>query len=455
MKNVLVLGAGLVAGPLVGHLLDQPDYRVRVATRTVSKAEKIVGENPRGEALSINISDTGALEKLIKWADLVVSMVPYTHHPAVARLCIKHGKNFVTTSYVSDAMRALDEEAKKAGVILLNEVGLDPGIDHMSAMRIIHKIKDSGGEVESFTSFCGGLPAPDANDNPFGYKFSWSPRGVMLAGKREAQYLKNGGIVRVAPEDLFKEYWMVDIEGLGTFESYPNGNSLPYIETYGIPETQVLLRGTYRYPGWCETWVAIKKLNLLDETEKVFSGLTYAQLTASLVGGKAESVKSDLAKFLGLPEDSEIIGRLEWLGLLSDEKLPVEKGSPLDVIAARLLEKLVYAPGERDMIILRHNFVAKYADRSGSGKRREKIVSTFIGYGVAGSSEATLEKSASGTAMAKTVGLPAAIASVLVLEGKITETGVHIPVTPDIYEPILDELETVGIAFKEESSSIP
>ena len=438
MKNVLVLGAGLVARPLVGYLLDQPDYHVRVATRTVSKAEKLVGDNPRGEALVLDISNTQALETLVKEADLVLSMVPYTHHPAVAGLCVRHGKNFVSTSYVSDAMRALDEDARKAGVILLNEVGLDPGIDHMSAMRIIHRIKDAGGEVESFTSFCGGLPAPDANDNPFGYKFSWSPRGVVLAGKREAQFLRNGGIVRVAPEELFKEYWIAKIEGLGSFESYPNGNSLPYIETYQIPETQTLLRGTYRYPGWCDTWVAIKKLGLLDETEKDLTGLTFAQLTSSLVDGNPESVKTDLAMFLGLPEESGVVDKLEWLGFFSDEKLPVQKGTLLDVLAARLLEKLVYQPGERDMIVLRHDFVAKYEDR------KEKIVSTFIGYGEAGKV----------TAMAKTVGLPAAIASRMVLEGRITETGVHIPVTPDIYEPILDELETVGISFKEDIETL-
>jgi saccharopine dehydrogenase (NADP+, L-glutamate forming) len=438
MREVLVLGAGLVARPLVQYLLGQEDYHVRVATRTVSKARKLVGDAVNGEALSLDVKDAAALEELVKGADLVLSMVPYAHHVAVARLCLKHGRSFVSTSYVSPEMRALDSGAKKAGIILLNEVGLDPGIDHMSAMRIIHRIKDAGGEVESFRSFCGGLPAPEANDNPFGYKFSWSPRGVVLAGKREAQFLMNGGTVRVAPEELFKEYWMADIEGLGEFESYPNGNSLPYIETYDIPAAQTLIRGTYRYPGWCDTWVAIKKLGLLDEPEKDLSGLTFAGLTASLVGGSAKSLKKDLAAFVGLPEDSEVVGRLEWLGLLGDEKLPLERGSLLDVLAARLLEKLVYAPGERDMIVLRHEFVAKYA------KRKEKLLSTFVGYGEAGGT----------TAMAKTVGLPAAIASRMVLEGRITEKGVHIPVTPDIYEPILDELESVGISFKEESEAL-
>ncbi len=438
MKNVLVLGAGLVAKPLVDYLLEQPEYRVRVATRTVSKAEKLTGGNPRGEALTLDVSDRTALSKLVKDADLVLSMVPFTHHPTVASLCVEHGRNFVSTSYVSDAMRAMDEKARKAGVILLNEVGLDPGIDHMSAMRIIHRIKDSGGKVESFTSFCGGLPAPDANDNPFGYKFSWSPRGVVLAGKREAQFLRNGGIARVAPDDLFKEYWTADIEGLGSFESYPNGNSLPYVETYDIPATQTLVRGTYRYPGWCDTWVAIKRMGLLDETERDFSGMTFAGLTASLVGGAEANARKAAARFVELDEDSEVLDRLEWLGLFSDEKLPVEKGSPLDVLAARLLEKLVYKPGERDMIVLRHEFIAAYEDR------KEKTVSTFIGYGEAGKT----------TAMAKTVGLPAAIASRMILEGKIGEKGVHIPVTPDIYEPILEELENVGISFEEKSEPV-
>jgi saccharopine dehydrogenase (NADP+, L-glutamate forming) len=438
MKSVLVLGAGLVAKPLVDYLLEQPEYHVRVATRTVSKARRLVGGKPRGEALSLDVSDRDALANLIGQADLVLSMVPYTHHVPVARLCIEKGKNFVSTSYVSPEMKKLDADARRSGLILLNEVGLDPGIDHMSAMRIIHRIKDAGGAVESFTSFCGGLPAPEANTNPFGYKFSWSPRGVVLAGKREAQFLKNGGIVRVAPEDLFKECWIADIEGLGSFESYPNGNSLPYVETYGIPSAQTLVRGTYRYPGWCDTWVAIKKLGLLDETEKDFGSLSLAGLTASLAGGAAESARDDAARFLKMPEESEVLDRLEWLGLFSDGGLPVRKGSLLDVLAALLLEKLVYEPGERDMIILRHEFIARYA----TGK--EKIRSTFVGYGEAGRT----------TAMAKTVGLPAAIASRMILEGRIEETGVHIPVKPDIYEPILNELENVGISFTEESEPV-
>jgi len=438
MKNVLVLGAGMVAGPLVKYLLNQPDCSVQVATRTVSKAEKLVEGASNGEAVTLDVNDETAMGNLVSKADLVVSLIPYTHHVSVAKLCIRHSKHFVSTSYVSPQMKELDVDAKQAGLILLNEVGLDPGIDHMSAMRIIHSIKDSGGEVESFTSFCGGLPAPEANDNPFGYKFSWSPRGVVLAGKREAQFLKDEGIIRVVPDNLFKEYWMADIEGVGKFESYPNGNSLPYIETYDIQSTKTLLRGTYRYPGWCDTWVAIKKLNFLDETERNLDNLTFAELTASLCNGKAETTRSDVSKMLRIPEDSEVMGRLEWLGLFSDEKLPVEKGSPLDVLAARLLEKLQYKPGERDMIALRHEFIAGYEDR------KEKVTSTFVGYGEAGGM----------TAMAKTVALPAAIASRMILENKITERGVHIPVRPDIYEPILNELEKVDISFKEETTKL-
>ncbi len=439
MKSVLLLGAGLTTKPLVDHLLAQPDLRVKVATRTVSKAEKLVEGHDNGEALRLDVSDTaGQLATLVADSDIVVSMLPFTHHVSIAKLCIRNAKPFVSTSYVSDEMRALDEEAKKAGVILINETGLDPGIDHMSAMRIIHRIKEDGGEVKSFTSFCGGLPAPDANDNPFGYKFSWSPRGVMLAGKREARYLKDGREVLVAPEDVFKEYWIADIEGLGKFESYPNGNSLPYAKTYDIPATQTILRGTYRYPGWCNTWVAIKKLGLLDETERDFTGMTYAALTESLVGAAGGDLKSSLAKFVGVAQDSEIIGRLDWLGLLSDEELPLKRGSLLDVLSARFQQKLVYAPGERDMIILRHEFIAEYSDR------KERITSNFVGFGEAGKA----------TAMAKTVGLPPAIAARMVLEGKITETGVHIPVTPDIYEPILKELEQAGISFEEKSETV-
>ena len=231
MKKILILGAGLVARPLVRYLLDQPDFEVKVASRTVSKAVKLIDNHPQGEAQELNLKNKEGLRKEIANSDLVLSMVPYTFHTTVAEYCIAYRKHMVTTSYVSDAMSELDPEAKRSGVLILNEIGLDPGIDHMEAMRIIHEVEERGGKIEEFTSFCGGLPAPEANTNPLGYKFSWSPVGVLLAGKNSARFLKDGEEVFIPSEKLFDRPSPLKIEGLGDFEAYPNRNSLPYIET--------------------------------------------------------------------------------------------------------------------------------------------------------------------------------------------------------------------------------
>lgn len=440
MKKVLILGAGLVARPLVRYLLDQPGFQVEVASRTVSKAEKLIEGHPRGLAKELNLKDEEALKKEVAAADLVISMVPYAFHPRVAAFCIEHRKSMVTTSYVSEAMKNLDGEARKAGILILNELGLDPGIDHMEAMRVIHEIKGKGGQVQSFISFCGGLPAPEANTNPFGYKFSWSPVGVLLAGKNSAQYLLDGREVFIPAENLFDNYHFISIEGLGVFEAYPNRNSLPYIDLYGIPETRTMLRGTLRNIGWCETIKKMVQLGLLDQEEKDWTGLTYRDFMRRLVGSPEEkNLRQAVCDYLRIDPGLAIIRRLEWLGLFGDDPLPLEKGSALDIVAARMVEKLQYREGERDMIVLQHEFIASYPD-----DRRERIISTLVDFGLPGGD----------SSMARTVGLPAAIGTKLILEGKIKEKGVHIPVLPDIYVPILEELRAMGIAFKEKRETL-
>jgi saccharopine dehydrogenase (NADP+, L-glutamate forming) len=440
MKKVLILGAGLVAKPLVRYLLDQPDFKVKVASRTVSKAVKLIDNHPDGEAKELNLKDEEGLKKEIADADIIISMVPYSFHPKVAKYCIDYNKHMVTTSYVSEVMQNLDDEAKKAGILILNEVGLDPGIDHMEAMRIIHDVEEKGGEILSFNSYCGGLPAPEANTNPFGYKFSWSPVGVLLAGKNSAQYLKDGQQVFIPSEDLFKNYTLINIEGLGEFEGYPNRNSLPYIQIYGIQSTETMLRGTLRNKGWCPTMKNMVDLGLLDEEEKEWEGFTFKDFIRHLLYNPAEEdIRKAMAARLNIEEDSEVIKRLEWLGLMSDEPLPVKKGSAMDILGAKMLEKLQYEEGERDMIVLRHEFIASYP-----GEKKERITSTLIDFGIPNGD----------SSMARTVGLPAAIGTKLILEGKIGLVGVHIPIIPEIYVPILQELKELGIAFKEKREEI-
>ncbi len=440
MKKILILGAGLVAKPLVRYLLDQPDFEVEVASRTVSKAVKLIDNHPRGKASELNLKNEEGLKDEISKADLVISMVPYTFHPIVAKYCIDYKKAMVTTSYVSEVMKNLDAEAKKAGILILNEVGLDPGIDHMEAMRIIHEVEEKGGEIVSFTSYCGGLPAPEANTNPFGYKFSWSPTGVLLAGKNSAQYLKDGQQIFIPSQDLFDNFLTINIEGLGEFEGYPNRNSLPYIELYGIKSTKTMFRGTLRNKGWCSTLKKIADLGLLEEEEKDWTGLTYKDFLKKLMNSPAEEdIKKSLSAHLNIEENSDIIQRYEWLGLLSDEPLPLEKDSPLNILGAKMLEKLQYEEGERDMIMLQHQFIASYP-----GDKKEKITSTLIDFGIPHGD----------SSMGRTVGLPAAISTKLILEGKIEKTGVHIPVTPEIYIPILQELKELDIAFKEKKEEL-
>jgi len=440
MKKILILGAGLVARPLVRYLLDQPDFEVEVASRTVSKAVKLIDNHPQGKASELNLKNEEGLKDEISKADLVISMVPYTFHPIVAKYCIDFKKHMVTTSYVSEVMKNLDAEAKNAGILILNEVGLDPGIDHMEAMRIIHEVEEKGGEILSFTSYCGGLPAPEANTNPFGYKFSWSPTGVLLAGKNSAQYLMDGQQIFIPPQDLFDNYQMINIEGLGEFEGYPNRDSLPYIELYGIKSTKTMLRGTLRNKGWCSTIKKIVDLGLLEEEEKDWTGLTYKDFLRKLMNDPAEEdIKKALSAHLNIEENSDIIQRFEWLGLLSDERLPSEKDSSLNILGAKMLEKLQYEEGERDMIILKHQFIASYP-----GDKKEKITSTLIDFGIPRGD----------SSMARTVGLPAAISTRLILEGKIEETGVHIPVTPEIYIPLLQELKELDIVFKEKKEEM-
>ena len=435
MKKVLVLGAGLVAGPLVDYLLGQPDFSVTVADVEAGRAAKLVAGRPNGASEVLDITDRAALAAAIGRADLVVSMVPYTFHPVVAELAVEQGRPVVTASYVSPRMQELDARAKEKGLILLNEVGLDPGIDHMEAMRVIHEVHDAGGQVAGFTSWCGGLPAPEANTNPFGYKFSWSPRGVLLASKNSARFLKDGRVVTIPAADLFAHPETIGIPGLGEFEGYPNRDSVSYRETYGIPEAQTVFRGTLRYPGWCETVRKMVELGLLDDTPKDRTGVSFDGLTRELAQAPpGAETKGAVAAKLGLAPGSAVLSRFEWLGLFGGAPLPAASGSALDNLTALMMDRLAYAKGERDMVVLQHEFLV----RAGSG-RMERIVSTLVDYGVPGGD----------SSMSRTVGLPAAIAARLILEGQIRLPGVQVPVRPEIYGPILDELEKLGVRFEE------
>lgn len=435
MKHkVLILGAGMVVQPIVDYLLDN-DIEVTVASRTLAKAVKAIGSHPNGKAIGWTINEMDRLEKMVIDHDLVVSLLPYTHHVKVANLCIRHQTNMLTTSYVSDEMKSLDAEAKKAGIIMLNEIGVDPGFDHMTAMRIIDKVHAQGGKIDEFYSLCGALAAPEAVDNPFKYKFSWSPKGVVMAGNNDAKYLERGKQAYKATEDLFKDPLQIDFPGVGPMEVYPNRNSLPYIDIYGIPEVKTIYRGTFRYKNWCEIFDALKALGLTGYDEYSLGGKSYAQFTADVTGiGSTDNLNAAIAGKLGIPHFSPAIEALEWLGLFSEKPVHLEKGSPFDVLSDLMIEKMMLPKGERDMVIMQHIFTVKNADGTS-----EKIKSSLLDFGD--------EKY---TSIARTVALPAAIGVKMILDGKIQITGVHIPIKKEIYEPILVELENLGIRMKEE-----
>jgi saccharopine dehydrogenase (NADP+, L-glutamate forming)/spermidine synthase len=433
--KVLVLGAGMISKPLVRFLLDHPTFSVTMASRTVSKAEKIIGGHNFGTAISFNISDEKALEKLIMESDLTVSLLPYNYHVKVANICIKHNKHLVTTSYVSNAMKDLDKKAKDAGVILLNECGLDPGIDHMSAMRIIHEVEENKGKIISFRSTTGALPSFEANNNPFGYKFSWSPRGVLLASKNSAKWLENGKEVSIPGEQLFENYSLQDVPDIGTFENYPNRDSIPYKDIYGLKDAKTVYRGTFRMPGWCETLRKIVALGWLDDKSlNGFKGKTFGDLTRFLIGAKEkEDIIKETAKYLNLEDYSTVIKKLEWLGLFSNEKLPKDKDNPLDYLNVLTLKNMSLDKKERDMIVMHHEFIAIYPSK------KDYITSTLVNYGIPYGD----------SAVSRTVALPAAIAVKMILHKQIELSGVHIPIIPDIYNPLLDDLREMGIKFKE------
>jgi saccharopine dehydrogenase-like NADP-dependent oxidoreductase len=440
MKKILILGAGLVSRPGVHYLLNQKNLKVTVASRTVSKAEELVEGFSNGAALQVNVENHDELAKVIQKNEIIISLLPWIHHLKVAELCIEHEKHMVTTSYVSPAMKELDEKAREKNLLFLNEIGVDPGIDHMSAMKIIHQVEEEGGKVLHFYSYCGGLPAPQHNDNPFGYKFSWSPRGVVLASSNSAKYYENGNTVEIESKNLFANPEVEEVEGLGKFEVYPNRDSTPYKELYGLKDALTVKRGTYRNIGWCETMRAVVNLGLVDETPLPYvKGNSYKKVLAAFLNTKeSDKLKEIVSEKLSTLCNQDILSRLEWLGLFSDEIIP-KADNLLDMLSDRMQEKLVYKEGEIDLLLLRHKFIVENKD-----KTKDSITSTMIDFGVPHGD----------SSMARTVSLPMAIAVKFIAEGKLKPIGVRIPNTKDIYEPVLAELENLNIKMVEKRTSV-
>ncbi|MCH9649063.1 MAG: saccharopine dehydrogenase NADP-binding domain-containing protein [Deltaproteobacteria bacterium] len=433
-KSVLVLGAGLVVRPLLDELFARPNTSVTVAALNIDRARQLVEGHSRGRAVELDSSDRARLHEEVGRADAVVSLLPATLHVPVAKACLEHRVPLVTSSYVSDEMRALDQEAQSLGVLLLNETGLDPGIDHMMAAEVIRRVRKEGEEILAFASYAGGLPAPANNDNPWGYKLSWSPRAVLVSARSHVQY-REGGEVHQFPHPYHPgAVRSLEVPRVGKLEVYPTRDSLKYQKPYRLEHLKDLFRGTLRYPGWCATLRSLLELDLLSLEPIECKGLTYRSLLAQRLAAPAGDVETKLAAHLGVEPGDDIIERFSWLGLLSDRALPEQPTAPLDLVATLFQDKLQYAPGEQDLVILEHHFIAT---RSGGGRR--KIVKRLQVFGTAGDH----------SAMALTVGTPAGLACGLILDGKISLTGVRIPVSEELTVPILRGLEERGFAIEE------
>ncbi|EXJ88957.1 saccharopine dehydrogenase [NADP+, L-glutamate-forming] [Capronia epimyces CBS 606.96] len=403
-QSALLLGSGFVATPTV-DLLANAGVHVTVACRTLAAAQKLAGNFPNTKAVSLDVNDTSALEAAVAQHDVTISLIPYTFHVAVVKAAIKAKKHVVTTSYVSPAMQALDAEAKAAGITVMNEIGLDPGIDHLYAIDVIDRVHKEGGFVRGFKSFCGGLPAPENSDNPLGYKFSWSSRGVLLALKNTAKFLEDGKEVTVTGEDLMGTAAPYHTGFLGfNFVAYGNRDSTGYLERYNIPEAQTVKRGTIRYAGFPEFVKVLVDIGFLRDEEQDFlkEPITWKEATKKILGATSSSENdllwaiSSKTTFKNTAEKKQLVAGLKWLGIFSDAKI-TPKGNALDTLCATLEEKMAYEEGERDLVFLQHRFDIENKDGS-----KDTITSTLCEYGAPIGSGGY-------SAMAKLVGIPCGV----------------------------------------------
>jgi len=440
MRKILVIGAGRSASTLISYLLvgaDENNWFVTVADFSLELAQESVKESKNANAILFNVKDDKLREREILKSDIVVSMLPASMHILVAKDCVRLKKNLVTASYVSDEIAELDSEATDNGVLLLNEIGLDPGIDHMSAMQIIDTIKEKGGELTSFKSFCGGLIHPEYDNNPWNYKFTWNPRNVVLAGQGVAQYLDGGKIKFIPYHNLFEKVECMDILDVGSFEAYANRDSLSYRESYGIKNIETLLRGTLRRKGFSKSWNYFIQLGLTDDSYTILDSenLTYREyLNMFLPMSNKLNLEEKFCKEFDISESSESFQKIKWLDIFSNKKVELENATPAQILQKILEEKWTLCKEDKDMIVMQHQFEFTI---DGS---RKKLRSSLVVFG----------DNQRDTSMAKTVGLPVAIAVKLILNGEINSVGVKIPTTKDIYIPVLKELSENGINFIEE-----
>jgi len=435
-QKIFIIGAGRSASSLIKYLINvsvKNNFELTIGDKDVSLVKDKIDGHKCASAIQFDILNETQRISEIQNADIVISMLPATLHFIVAKDCLKYKKNLVTASYVSKDIQSLNDQAQKQGIILLNEIGLDPGIDHMSAMKVIDDIKNKGGLIKSFKSYCGGLVAPKYDTNPWNYKFTWNPRNVVLAGQGTAQYIDSGKYKYIPYGQLFKRTDTINVLNYGKFEAYANRDSLSYREVYKLNDIPTLFRGTLRKPGYSEAWDLFVQMGMTDDSyEMDVSGMNYSDFFNSFIDVRNGDIKSYLKSHFRISDD--VISKVEWLGFFNQINLNLNKGTPAQILQKILESKWLLKKEDKDMIVMQHQFVFEI-----EGKEHE-LHSSFV----------LLGEDQTYTGMAKTVGLPVGIATKLILNGEIKSTGVKIPVSKEIYKPVLEELEQYGIRFIEE-----
>lgn len=441
MRKILIIGSGKSTSYLLKYLLDKSaseNLFVTVGDLNIKKAKALIGNHKNAETITLDVFDTASRTKAIKNADIVVSMLPARFHIEVAKDCIKHKKNMVTASYVSPEMLALDQDAKTNGLILMNEIGVDPGIDHMSAMHVLDNIRDQGGKIILFESFTGGLVAPESDNNLWNYKFTWNPRNVVTAGQGgAAKFIQEGAYKYIPYNRLFRRTEFLEIDNFGRFEVYANRDSLKYQGVYGLDNIKTLYRGTMRRVGFSRAWNILVSLGMTDDSYTIddSENMSYRDFTnAFLPYSPSDSVELKLRHALKIDQDDMVWDKLVELDIFNPNKrINLKKATPAQILQNILMNSWTLSKTDKDMIVMYHKFGYELHGKNHQIDASMVVIGTDQTY----------------TAMAKTVGLPVAIATLAILNGKIKTPGVQIPITKEVYQPILKELEEFGIIFQE------